>query len=63
MAGQMEEIDARLKRIDKHLDAFAFTLNPKNAPSIAGLVFGISQQLGQIEKRLQKIEEKLGISN
>lgn len=62
VAGQMAEIDARLKRIDRHLDVIAFTLGPRNSPSLAGLVFRISQQLGQIEERLQKIEEKLGIS-
>jgi hypothetical protein len=60
MAGQMNEIDTRLKRIDGWLDSIAFTLNPKASPSLAGIVAGIADNLAKIEERLQRIEEKLG---
>ncbi len=61
MAGQMEEIDRRLKRIDQHLDNIAFTLSPGNSPSIAGVIFGNTERLGKITEMLQKIEIALGI--
>jgi tetrahydromethanopterin S-methyltransferase subunit G len=56
MAGQMEEIDRPLKRIDQHLESIEFTLTPKNAPSIAGVIFGNADRLNRIEERLQRIE-------
>ncbi len=61
MAGQMEEIDRRLKRIDQHLDNIEFTLSPGNAPSLAGVVFGNAERLKKIAEILERVEIALGI--
>src|SRR5260370_36640364 len=61
MAGQMEEIDRGLKRIDQQQDSIEFTLSHKNSPSIAGVIFGNAERLEKITERLQKIEIALGI--
>jgi sugar-specific transcriptional regulator TrmB len=61
MAGQMEEIDRRLKGMDRRLDNIEFTLSPGNAPSLAGVVFGNAERLKKIAETLQRIEIALGI--
>ncbi len=61
MAGQMEEIDRRLKGIERRLDNIEFTLSPGNAPSIAGVIFGNGAKLEKIGESLHKIEIALGI--
>lgn len=61
MAGQMEEIDRRLKGIERRVGNIEFTLSPGNAPSIAGVIFGNAERLEKIAERLQKIEITLGI--
>jgi len=61
MAGQMEEIDRRLKGIDRRLDNIEFTLSPGNAPSIAGVIFGNATRLEKVAESIQKIEIALGI--
>jgi tetrahydromethanopterin S-methyltransferase subunit G len=61
VAGQMNEIDRRLKRIDRWLDVISFTLTPGNSPSLAGLVSANADRLKSIEERLQRIEVAAGI--
>jgi len=61
LPGQMNEIDTRLKGIDRRLDNIAFTLSPGNSPSLAGVVFGNAERLKRIEERLQRIEIAAGI--
>ena len=63
MAGQMEEIDRRLKGIEWRIGYIEFSLSPGNSPSIFGLIEGPLSRTQEIANRLQRIEEKLGISN
>jgi hypothetical protein len=63
MAGQMEEIDRRLKGIERRIGYIEFSLSPGNSPSIFGLIEGLLSRTQEIANRLQRIEEKLGISN
>ena len=63
MAGRMEEIDRRLKGIERRIGCIEFSLSPGNSPSIFGLIEGLLSRTQEIANRLQRIEEKLGISN
>ena len=63
MAGQMEEIDRRLKGIERRIGYIESSLSPGNSPSIFGLIEGLLSRTQEIANRLQRIEEKLGISN
>jgi tetrahydromethanopterin S-methyltransferase subunit G len=61
LSGQMNEIDKRLKGIERRIGNIEFSLSPGNSPSVAGVIFGNADRLKRIEERLQRIEIAAGI--
>jgi archaellum component FlaC len=56
----MSDIEKELKALKDEVEEIRRQLNPGNSPGIAG---ELSDRIGRLAKRVEKIEKKLGISN